>query len=77
MRAEIERLLRVEPMTGAQIREHIGGSSTAVHRYLCELRRRGAIAGARDWSGTIVYTLPGRPVAQRTIALNWRAPEAA
>ena len=74
LRARIEELLRGEPLTGAQIRQHIGGTSTAVHRYLCELRRRGVIVGARDWSGTIVYALPGRVLLNRMVALNWKAP---
>jgi biotin operon repressor len=71
-RSTIEALLRSEPMTGAQIRKHVGGTSTAVHRYLHELRRRGVIVGARDWSGRILYAIPGQPPAQPAIALNWK-----
>jgi len=71
-RSMIEALLRSEAMTGAQIRRHIGGTSTAVHRYLHELRRRGVIIGAKDWSGVIVYSTPGQPAARPTIALNWK-----
>lgn len=73
LRGQIEGLLADRPMTGAEIRHYIGGTSTAVHRYLCELRRRGVIVGERDWSGVVVYALPGSALPPRAIALNWRA----
>lgn len=72
-REQIESLLRARPMTGAEILAHIGGTATAVHRYLCELRRRGHLVAAREWSDDVLrYSLPGAVPAP--IALNWRAP---
>lgn len=71
-RKQIEYLLEERPMTGAEIHSHIGGTATAVHRYLCELRRRGVVVATRNWPGSpLKYAMPG--AVARPVALNWRA----
>jgi hypothetical protein len=70
LRAQIESLLADRPMTGAEIRERIGGTSTAVHRYLCEMRRRGVLAARRE-CGRIVYAMRGYVWPQRS-PWDWR-----
>jgi hypothetical protein len=66
---QIRKAVEHVPLTGAQIREQVGGTATQVHRYLCELRRRGQLFATRR-AGTLIYSV--RPFrADEPVVLGW------